>query len=213
MTVLPYMNFFLYERRFDRHEVLRKWQITLDTARNAGFAGVRASVDTSWLRKEDWLEFMQCEIDFERMFGDAPVLLICSYNTQKFDASDDQDVACRHDLVLTRTHARWEATRNAAHGSKLEKPLLWATPMGEGTAVHEVITDEAGEPSDLKILAVDPGFERITSLRHDDVNGKRVSEAFPELDRGWIESCFRVARTGCPVRFEGHIKRSGRWLD
>ena len=76
--------------------------------------------------------------------------------------------------------------------------------MLDGFALHEIILDEAGKPSDYRFLAINPAFERMTGLKADETIGRTALEVMPGLERDWIESYGKVALTGEPVFFENY---------
>jgi PAS domain S-box-containing protein len=76
--------------------------------------------------------------------------------------------------------------------------------MLDGFALHEIICDEAHTPVDYRFLAVNPAFERMTGVKAADIIGKTVLQAMPAVERYWIETYGRVARTGEPVHFENY---------
>ena len=85
--------------------------------------------------------------------------------------------------------------------------------MTEGFSLHEVVTDERGEPCDYRFLDVNPAFERLTGLKRDDVLGRRLREVLPGEDSSWIGKFGRVAITGEPVHFEDYSPALDRWYD
>jgi PAS domain S-box-containing protein len=76
--------------------------------------------------------------------------------------------------------------------------------MTEGFAVHEIICDEAGKPYDYRFLEINPAFEKLTGLKRQDVEGKRLSEVLPGDDPIWPQIYGDVALTGKSVRFENY---------
>ncbi|WP_051434509.1 sensor histidine kinase [Desulfonatronum lacustre] len=76
--------------------------------------------------------------------------------------------------------------------------------MLDGFALHEIICNESGEPTDYRFLAVNPAFERATGLRGEDLIGKTVLEVLPGTERSWIEIFGRVALTGEPAVFDNY---------
>jgi PAS domain S-box-containing protein len=76
--------------------------------------------------------------------------------------------------------------------------------MQNGFALHEIICDEAGNPSDYRFLAVNPAFERMTGLKAAETVGRTVLEILPDTERSWIEHYGKVALTGEPVCFENY---------
>jgi PAS domain S-box-containing protein len=86
------------------------------------------------------------------------------------------------------------------------------TTMSEGFALHELICDEQGRPTDYRFLEVNPAFERLTGLRADQVQGRRVREVLPYLESEWIERFGRVALSGTPDQFESYSQALERWF-
>ncbi len=74
--------------------------------------------------------------------------------------------------------------------------------LTEGFAVHEIVTDEGGEPRDYRFLEVNPAFEQLTGLRREDVIGRLHNELLPDDDPRWVQTCGAVALTGKPARFD-----------
>jgi PAS domain S-box-containing protein len=74
--------------------------------------------------------------------------------------------------------------------------------MMDGFAVHEMVRDESGQPTDYRFIAVNPAFERMTGLRAADVVGRTIREVMPGIEQHWIETYDRVVTTGVPVHFE-----------
>jgi PAS domain S-box-containing protein len=78
--------------------------------------------------------------------------------------------------------------------------------MLAGFALHEIICDASGKPTDYRFLSVNPAFERMTGLRTADVVGRTVMEVLPETEPVWIERYGRVALTGEAVQFEEYSR-------
>lgn len=85
--------------------------------------------------------------------------------------------------------------------------------MTEGFALHEIIMDSNGKPSDYRFLEINPAFEEFTGLKQSDVTGKRVLEVLPGIESYWIESYGRVALTGEPLHMENYSSALDRWYD
>ncbi len=85
-----------------------------------------------------------------------------------------------------------------------ERYRLLFDGMTEGFAIHEILCDERGEPTDYRFLDVNPAFERLTGLRREDVVGKLHSVVLPNDDPSWVRTYGSVALTGEPARFENY---------
>ena len=82
-----------------------------------------------------------------------------------------------------------------------------------GSAIHEMIYDAAGRPSDYRFLDVNPAFERLTGLCRQDILGRTVLEAMPNTEAYWIERFGAVVETGTPAHFEDYSAALDRWYE
>lgn len=83
--------------------------------------------------------------------------------------------------------------------------------MSNGFALHELITDEQGKPTNYRFIDVNPAFERMTGLSKEQVIGKNVLDVIPELEKHWIERYGEVVITGVSRTFESYTKPLDRW--
>ena len=85
--------------------------------------------------------------------------------------------------------------------------------MLDGFALHEIICDEKGTPADYRFLAVNPAFERLTGLKAEELVGRTVLEALPNIERRWIEVYGKVALTGEPACFEDYAAELKKYYE
>ncbi|MEH1873276.1 MAG: response regulator [Nostoc sp.] len=83
--------------------------------------------------------------------------------------------------------------------------------IDEGFCVIEMLFDENDTPNDYRFLEINPSFEKQTGLK--DVQGKRIRELAPNLEKHWFEIYGKVAMTGEPIRFENRAVALERWFD
>jgi PAS domain S-box-containing protein len=102
--------------------------------------------------------------------------------------------------------------RNLSHIKKTESALMEAEQnyktlfqeMLDGFALHEILCNESGEPVGYRFLEVNPAFERMTSLKAEEIAGRTVLEILPGTEPHWIQTYGKVALTGEPVFFENY---------
>ena len=94
-----------------------------------------------------------------------------------------------------------------------EKYRTLFTEMLEGFAVHEIICDAAGVPTDYRFLSVNPAFERITGIKAEDIVGRRALEILPETDHIWIDIYGKVALTRNPAQFEHYSAGFNKYFE
>jgi PAS domain S-box-containing protein len=86
--------------------------------------------------------------------------------------------------------------------------------MISGSAYHQILTNERGEPVDYIFLDVNKSFEQLTGLKRGDILGKKVTEVHPDIgnmDFDWIGTYGKVALTGEPKIFEQYFKPQNSW--
>lgn len=85
--------------------------------------------------------------------------------------------------------------------------------MTEGFALHEILCDGSGRPSDYRFLEINPSFERLTGLPREKVVGRLCSGVLPGEHPQWLERYGRVALTGEPVHFEDFSATLNRYYE
>ncbi len=86
--------------------------------------------------------------------------------------------------------------------------------MNTGFALHEVIVDDNNKPVDYRYIEVNPAFERLTSMKKEDLIGKTVTEAIPGTENDpadWIGTFGNVGLTGIPITVEDYSEAFNRW--
>jgi len=76
--------------------------------------------------------------------------------------------------------------------------------MNEGMALHEIITDDAENAVDYRILDINPAFEKIMEIERQTAVGKSGSELYGTAPPPYLDICAEVAHTGKPVSFEDY---------
>ena len=82
-----------------------------------------------------------------------------------------------------------------------------------GVALHEIVLDKKGKPVDFIFLDVNPKYEQITTLKKNDIIGKRVRDVIPNLEQKWIDLYGEVALTGKPVSIVDHSDFLDKYWD
>lgn len=85
--------------------------------------------------------------------------------------------------------------------------------MLDGFALHEMIFDNEGIPSDYRFLKVNPAFEKLTGLEGKEIIGKTVLEVLPNIENEWIQKYGNVVLTGNPIRFENYTQELEKYYE
>ncbi|OGD18394.1 MAG: hypothetical protein A2W03_06705 [Candidatus Aminicenantes bacterium RBG_16_63_16] len=221
VEIIPHTEWYLKDGRFDSERVLNGWVKKLDAALARGYEGLRLTGNTFWLEKKDWAAFTDYEAAVDSVIGRYRMLAVCTYSLDRCGADEILDVIANHRFALVRREARWELVESAerkrtelALAESEERFRSLFSSMTEGFAIHEIVTNEGGDPIDYRFLDINPAFERLTGLRKSDVLGQRVTEVLPDIEPFWIETYGRVALTGEPATFDRYYPAPlDRWYE
>ena len=82
--------------------------------------------------------------------------------------------------------------------------------MTAAFALHQVICDEQGQPTDLLYLEVNPAFERLSGVSAASLRGRTFSQVFPGIAFSWLDMLGPVALTGKPRAFQDYSAGIGQ---
>nr|WP_314546117.1 PAS domain S-box protein [uncultured Massilia sp.] len=163
-------------------------QATLATIGKLLGDGVQAAIDNYYLRKDGSL-----------------MPATSSVNALRGPDGEIQGVVA---IVLDTT----ESKRAAAElRSSEERYRTLFESMDQGFCIIDMIVDDAGEAVDYRFVEMNAMFEQHTGLA--GATGKTALQLVPDLDRFWIDTYGRVARTGKSERFESEAAAMGRWFE
>ncbi|MFC1762406.1 PAS domain S-box protein [Planctomycetota bacterium] len=86
--------------------------------------------------------------------------------------------------------------------------------MQNGFALHEMVFDETGKPIDYIFLDVNEAFEKQTTLKRENIIGRKVTEVLPGIENDpadWIGTYGRVVLTGNSLSFENYSEPLKKW--
>jgi PAS domain-containing protein len=149
------------------------------------------------------------------------VIAAFAYPRDRFDAAGLMALVKNHRLALVKNAGRWEVIESAEAQSMKqalrrneEKLHSVFANMSEGYAYHRIVLDQWGDPCDYVFLEVNESFERLTSLRREDLLGRRATQVLPGIEKDpadWIGTYGRVALSGTPVQFENYSQSLRKW--
>lgn len=93
---------------FNADDVLDGWIDRAQHAQRRGFDGLRLTGDTHWAERANWPEFMAYEGRVSKVFGDHPILGLCTYCLERCSALEVVDVLHQHDFALVPRQGAWE---------------------------------------------------------------------------------------------------------
>jgi PAS domain S-box-containing protein len=153
------------------------------------------------------------QMEYRVIWRDGSVHWIVSY--AEFVLTGEQDQGMFYGVAQDITKAkRDEVEREQVEANLRQSEAKYRSlfeSIDEGYALCQLIYDGTGKAIDLRLLEVNPAFERLTGLA--DVVGKTATEINPNLAAVWIEIFGNVVQTGKPAHFEHYIERVDYWFD
>jgi PAS domain S-box-containing protein len=101
--------------------------------------------------------------------------------------------------------------RTAALTASEAKYRLLFENMANSFALHQMIYNTQGNPSDYRFIEVNPAFETQTGLKASDIVGRTVLDIMPNTEKSWIDIYGKVAANGEPISFENFSREIGRY--
>lgn len=87
--------------------------------------------------------------------------------------------------------------------------------MASGFVLHEIVTDQQGEPIDYMFLAANAAYEAITGFDRQTIIGKCITEVYPKIHEDsvdWIQVYGQVALHGGTRHVESFAEGLQRWF-
>ncbi|WP_420128858.1 PAS domain-containing protein [Longimicrobium sp.] len=85
--------------------------------------------------------------------------------------------------------------------------------MTQGYALNELVRDARGRVVDVRLLELNPAFERLLGVPVAAARGRTAREVVPLMEDWWFETSERTVRTGEPVRMEQELAALGKWYE
>ncbi len=123
LEILRAEDWYTPDGKFDAKLVLAGWREKARVAKERGFAGFRATGDTSWLSNEDWDKFVEYESSIEGEIHGSKMLVLCSYSLNLWEAYQMIDVVSTHEFALIMRDGAWRQIENSERRKSMEKAL------------------------------------------------------------------------------------------
>jgi len=113
IEILRGREFYLHGEEFDLKRVIRRWDEKFQYALDNGYAGLRLSSNTAWLKKKQWSAFTDYEAEVNDFIHRRRILALCTYPLARSTATEILDVARTHQFAIARRNKDWEIVETA----------------------------------------------------------------------------------------------------
>ncbi|MFC1480218.1 MEDS domain-containing protein [Candidatus Omnitrophota bacterium] len=112
LEIIDYKNWYLKAGKLNTEETLTQWGKKGKKAQQKGFRGMRISGDVSWLRKEDWQEWVAYEEKIDKLLDEDGVTALCTYPIANHDVVDMFILSDHHRLAFSNKNKQWHVLKN-----------------------------------------------------------------------------------------------------
>ena len=191
-------DWYLHDGTFDLNRVIAGWREKLARASARGYAGVRVTGDTSWLKTKDWKDFCEYEESLNQAVANQRLAALCTYPLATCGAAEILDVVRTHQFAVTRRRGSWDVIETAGHkqakaeikrlNEELEQRVVERT--SQLTVVNRELTKEVLERqrAEAALLRSEAYLEEAQRVSHTGSFGWDV----PSGKIFWSEETFRI---------------------
>jgi C4-dicarboxylate-specific signal transduction histidine kinase len=115
IEIVAALDWYLQDGTFDLNRVIAGWGEKLVRASARGYAGVRVTGDTAWLKTKDWKEFCKYEESLNQAVANQRLAALCTYPLATCGAAEILDVVRTHQFAVTRRRGSWDVIETAGH--------------------------------------------------------------------------------------------------
>ena len=113
IKIIPYTDWYVKEGIFVSGRVLNGWVEELNQAQESGYKGMRFSWNTSWLKEEEWSNFVNFEKKADSVISNYHMITLCTYSLDAYDLTETIDIVANHQFTLVKKEGKWERIENS----------------------------------------------------------------------------------------------------
>jgi PAS domain S-box-containing protein len=115
IEIVAARDWYFPDGQFDLNRVISGWNQKLAHASARGYAGVRVTGDTAWLKKKDWKDFCEYEESLNQAVANQRLAVLCTYPLAACGAAEILDVVRTHQFAVTKRRGGWDVIETAGH--------------------------------------------------------------------------------------------------
>jgi hypothetical protein len=100
IEIVPHDQWYLKDGVFDSERVIHGWVDKLDSALAAGYSGMRASGNMSWVGRKGWRQFLEYEAAIDRIIGQRKMVALCALWLERIGAAEIVEASTHHAFAI-----------------------------------------------------------------------------------------------------------------
>ncbi len=194
IEIISYISWCVNEGVYDSERMMNGWFEKLNHAIENEYEGLRLAGNTSWLKKEEWEDYIDFEKKVDSNIDKYPIIALCSYPLGKCVATKIIDVIINHHFALIKRKGKWENIESSKRKKAEEKikTLVNAVESSDDAIVTESLEGI--------ITSWNKGAEQIYGYSAQEILEKNVSILEPDNIKGEIRQLIEKIKQGDRVR-------------
>jgi len=222
IEIISYTRWYANEsvgNNFDSERGINRWVEKLNKALTSGYNGLRLTEDTSWLKKENWNDFVDFEEKLDNIVGNYQIMALCTYSLDRCNTAEIINVIINNQLALVKEKGRREQVessnrQNITKRKQLEKALCQSQQRIRPKLENSLSPARRVEKLELADII---DAQAIQSLMDDFYKLVHIPMGLNDLKGnvlvgvGWQDICTRFHRVhpeACKHCVESNIKLS-----
>lgn len=202
IKIIPYTDWYVKEGIFVSGRVLNGWVEELNQAQESGYKGMRFSWNTSWLKEEEWDNFVNFEKKADSVINNYHMITLCTYSLDAHDLTKTIDIVANHQFTLVKKEGKWERIENSGWKNLVKrKSIEEVLPQnGQSSRVKlENMLSPVRKMANLELVDI-IDVQAIQSLMEDFYKLAHIPISIIDLKGnvlvgvGWQEICTRFHR-------------------
>lgn len=194
IEIVSYIFWCVNGNVYDSERMINGWFEKLNHAIESGYDGLRLAGNSSWLKKEEWDDFIDFEKRIDSTVDKYPIMALCSYPIRRCRATKIIDVIINHHFALIKRKGKWENIESSKRKKAEEKIKILANAVESS---DDAIVTESLEGI---INSWNKGAEQIYGYSAQEILGKNVSILEPDNIKGEIKQLIEKIKLGERVR-------------
>mgnify|MGYP000860137653 FL=1 len=157
IKIIPYTDWYVKEGIFVSGRVLNGWVEELNQAQESSYKGMRFSWNTSWLKEEEWSNFVNFEKKADSVISNYHMITLCTYSLDAHDLTETIDIVANHQFTLVKKEGKWERIENSG----------WKN-LAKRKRIEEVLPQN-GQSSRLKLENMLSPVRKMANLELVDI--------------------------------------------
>lgn len=168
IKIIPYTDWYVKEGIFVSGRVLNGWVEELNQAQESGYKGMRFSWNTSWLKEEEWGNFVNFEKKADSVISNYHMITLCTYSLDAHDLTETIDIVANHQFTLVKKEGKWERIENSGWKNLVKRKRI------------EEVLPQNGQISMLKLENMLSPVRKMANLELVDIIDAQAIQSLME---------------------------------